>query len=196
MNKKRPIIKTLLDSKSALTRYIATFFIVHEDVEDTIQEAFEKVLIAEKTTEIQSPKAYLFRIARNIALNKKKRQQQFFEETMGSLDVSIVIDGTPPPFDQVYGQEKMHALQDALDKLPPQCRRVFLLQRVAGLSYKEIAKKLNISPRTVEKHLQKALQRCTEHFIASGFFDPPDSSQQIDNIEFFEDYRNRLTRND
>ena len=67
-------------NKAALTRYIATFFVQREDIEDTLQQAFADALTSEikKGVAIESPKAYLFRVARNIALNKKKRQRIVF----------------------------------------------------------------------------------------------------------------------
>ena len=72
-------------SKAALTRYIATFFVQREDIEDTLQQAFTEALTSEneKGVAIESPKAYLFRVARNIALNKKKRQRIVFHRECG-----------------------------------------------------------------------------------------------------------------
>ena len=79
-------------SRAALTRYIATFFAQREDIEDTLQQAYTEALtsVTEKGVAIESPKAYLFRVARNIALNKKKRQQIVFIENVGIVDDSIV----------------------------------------------------------------------------------------------------------
>lgn len=63
-----------LASRSALSRYIATFFVEREEIEDTLQQAYLEALVAASKTEIRSPRAFLFRVARNIALNRKTRQ--------------------------------------------------------------------------------------------------------------------------
>ena len=56
------------------------------------------------------------------------------------------------------------ALQVALDKLPPKCREAFILCYFEDLSYKEIAQRMNISHRTVEVHVQKALKQLKKDF--------------------------------
>lgn len=179
-----------LASKAALTRYIATFFIEREEVEDTLQQAYAEALTAEirKGVTIESPRAYLFRVARNIALNKKKRQQIVFMENMGIVDDSIVnnwLDAPDELGEQQHDRDKLRTLGDAIRTLPPQCRRVFMMQRFDGLTYKEIAKQLGISTSTVEKHLAKALRRCTEYLADHGF---ETSGRSVSRIE---DYRVR-----
>ena len=161
-------------SRAALTRYIATFFAQREDIEDTLQQAYTEALtsVTEKGVAIESPRAYLFRVARNIALNKKKRQQIVFIENVGIVDDSIVSiwqEASGDLGDRQYSRDKPGAFSDAVATLPPQCRRVFMMQRFDGLTYKEIARELDISTSTVEKHLQKALRRCTDYLADKGF---------------------------
>ena len=161
-------------SRAALTRYVATFFAQREDIEDTLQQAYTEALtsVTEKGVVIESPKAYLFRVARNIALNRKKRQQIVFIENVGIVDDSIVSswqEAADDLADRQYSRDKLLAFNDAVAKLPPQCRRVFVMQRFDGLTYKEIARELRISTSTVEKHLQKALRRCADHLADKGF---------------------------
>ena len=83
-----------LASRAALTRYVATFFVQREEIEDTLQQAYTDALTAEteKGTQIESPRAYLFRVARNIALNKKKLADCGFETTQGRAKVSRLDD--------------------------------------------------------------------------------------------------------
>lgn len=183
------LTNVFLTCKSSLTRYIATFFVGREDIEDTVQETYLKALIAKETTDILSPKAFLFCVARNIALNKKARQEKIFMQNIGDFEDSIALQDEITPFDTLHSKEKWEAFCAAIDALPPQCRKIFLMQRVDGLSYKDIAKRLGISPRTVEKHLQKALQRCLEHLMMSGFYDT-----EAANVENIEDYRGRLSK--
>lgn len=170
--------------KTSLTRYVATFFVSREDVEDTVQEIYVQALSSERREEIRSPEAYLFRVARNIAINKKKRQSKIFFENLGQFEEALGADDAPSLFDQVYGRQKLKALNEAIEALPPQCRKVFLMQRMDGLSYKEIAGRLGISTRTVEKHLEKALSRCAEHLLTHGF-----AEEDQDNVTSFAKYK-------
>ncbi|MDA0791749.1 MAG: sigma-70 family RNA polymerase sigma factor [Proteobacteria bacterium] len=183
-----------VSSRDALSRYIATFFVQREDVEDTLQQAFTEALASEteKGVSIDSPKAYLFRVARNIALNKKKRQRIVFMENVGIVDDSIVSrwqDVSGDLGDVQYSRDKLGALSDAVAALPPQCRRVFIMQRVNGLSYKEIAAQLDISTSTVEKHLEKALRRCTEYLDSMGYNEAKEAGNK--KVSRLETYRQR-----
>jgi len=178
------LTQAFLAWKASLTRYVATFFVSREDIEDTVQEVYLQALASERTTEIRSPSSYLFRVARNIALNKKARQRKVFFENLEQFGDSIGEDDAPSVFDQVYGKQKLRALSEAIEALPPQCRKVFLMQRMDGLSYKEIAGRLGISTRTVEKHLEKALRRCAEHLLTQGF-----AENETDNVTSFAKYK-------
>ncbi|MGD9842885.1 MAG: RNA polymerase sigma factor [Steroidobacteraceae bacterium] len=190
------LFSAFVECKASLTRYVATFFVIREDIEDAVQETYLNALAAQANTEVQSPRAFLFRVARNIALNRKKRQRKKFEEAVGDVDELIAVDNGPTLFDTLDGQEKLRAFCDALDALPPQCRRVFIMQRMEGLSYQEIAERLGISTRTIEKHIQKALQRCAEHLVSNGFYIKADEfrGHETGNVKSIEQHRKRLNR--
>ena len=66
-------------------------------------------------------------------------------------------------------------LAEALHALPERCREVVLLRYRQGLSYKEIAVQLGISPETVKVHLAKGLRRCTDYFAERGLTGPAPS---------------------
>ena len=181
-----------LSSKDALSRYLAGFFSREQDVEDALQDTYVNVLAAidNGKTELKEPRAYLFRVARNIALNRIKRQQLIVMETIGNVDQPIVgseaenrSSAQPDMADVQYRRDQIRQLLAAINDLPPQCKRVFLMQRVQGMSYKAIASSLGISTRTVEKHLEKALHRCAAHLAAQGYAD--------DNVSSIDKFRRR-----
>jgi len=184
--KKDAITSAFLTCQGALKHYLATFFVSNEDIEDTMQDAYVNALVAEKKTEIQAPKAYLFRVARNVALNKKKAQKKIFLDTVGEFDESIALDDKVSADQVLYSKEQFRVFGDAVSSLPPQCQRVFMLQRMHGLSYKAIAKQLSISERTVENHLAKALSRCRDYMKDTGY-----SVYETENVEYMENYKRR-----
>jgi RNA polymerase sigma-70 factor, ECF subfamily len=124
--------------------------------EDVIQELFVKFW--EKRNDFPddiSIKAYLYRAARNMALNQIKHFEikndfnLFNREEMSDAEQSI---GNPAETSEL---QKMIA--QAVNKLPPERKKIFLMSREDGLKYKEIAEELNISIKTVENQMGKAL---------------------------------------
>ena len=171
------ILKSFLANEKALRRYIARFCAEPQDVEDLAQETFLSGFAAEMRTEIREPKAFLFRIARNLVFSarrqKRRRPNQGLEELGGSdllmdedqMDAAAWLDG----------RRKLALLAQAVAHLPPQCRKAFLLRRVDGLEYKQIANRMNISVSSVEKHVANGLLKCNAFLRARGY-DPSEFS--------------------
>jgi RNA polymerase sigma-70 factor (ECF subfamily) len=108
-------------------------------------------------------RAYLLRSIRNRALNQL-RHLKVRRETLS--DVEALYD-TPVGSDQpVVAKELAAAAQAAFKDLPPRCREVFELSRVHGLKYAEIAEALDISQKTVEAQIGKALRIFRERLSA------------------------------
>jgi RNA polymerase sigma-70 factor (ECF subfamily) len=82
---------------------------------------------------------------------------------MGDLDALHVIDERSNTEQELETQRELEALGTVVAALPPQCRRVLIMRKIFGFTHREIARHMDISVRTVEKHLAKALQRCQAH---------------------------------
>lgn len=103
-----------------------------------------------------SEKSYLYTMVRNACLNvikHKKVKQKHIEVTTAS---AVSFNGTSS--DALITEELELKIQAALMELPEQCRMVFKLSRFEELKYAEIAQHLNISIKTVENHMGKALR--------------------------------------
>ena len=110
-----------------------------------------------------SLRAYLLRAIRNRSLNFL-RHLRVRQETQGEVQESY---NAPLVADQpIVAKELSEALAKALDELPPRCREVFDLSRVHGLKYTEIAESLDISVKTVEAQMGKALRHLRERLSA------------------------------
>lgn len=146
-----------------LRRFLGRFCARTEDIEDLAQEAFLRAFDAELEVEIRSPKAYLFRVARNMALRelgKKSRQlTDYLEEATDSE--TLASEGSAEQ--ELIAQQKLQQCCSAIADLPEQCRRVFLLRKIHAYSHKDIAAELGISTRTVEKHISKGVDRFTSY---------------------------------
>jgi RNA polymerase sigma-70 factor (ECF subfamily) len=110
-----------------------------------------------------SLRAYLLRSIRNRSLNYL-RHLRVRRETEPQVEESY---SAPIAADQpIVAKELQDAVQKALDELPPRCREVFDLSRVHGLKYAEIAEALDISQKTVEAQMGKALRHLRERLAA------------------------------
>ena len=106
-----------------------------------------------------SPRAYLIRSVRNRALNHVRhlRVQQ-----KSAPYVASRLEEAPEGASRVVEAELDAAVRASVAQLPPRCREVFELSRVHGLSYAEIARSLEISVKTVEAQMGKALRTLRE----------------------------------
>lgn len=99
----------------------------------------------------------MFRVADNLALDHLRSRARQEQRDGGLVDEDIPCH-QPQPDSALEGQQQMELFEKLISELPPQCRTVFLLCRVEGKRYSEIAADLGISARTVESHMHKALQ--------------------------------------
>lgn len=126
--------------------------------EELVQEVFFKLWTKrDSLAEIEALKTYLYRAARNTALNHLRRQklELAHEEREGAKGEPITQESTD---DSAINVELTEAVRAAVERLPTRCREVFLMSRDGGLTYGEIAEELGISIKTVETQMGRALK--------------------------------------
>ncbi|RMG24557.1 MAG: RNA polymerase sigma-70 factor [Bacteroidetes bacterium] len=141
---------------------------VHED--ETAREITQQVFIAlwEKRASLnpaQSVKAYLFTAVKNRCLNylrdSKKYRSKLLDIDCGNFELSREEDH--------FAEAELKAqIEAVLNSLPEKCRQVFEMSRFEEMKYKDIARELGISQKTVEAHISKALKSLREqlqHFL-------------------------------
>lgn len=164
------ILRAFLQHQAAIKRVLGRY-VPPEDRNDLLQETFLKAYAAEMTTPIQDAKAFLFRVAHNLALselNKKSRSDTDYLEDLSGPEV-LEDEKSGSVEAQIDGRRKLFVLTQALAHLPEECQRVFLMRKAEGLRVKQIATRLNVSVSTVEKRLAKALLLCNRHLRRQGF---------------------------
>jgi RNA polymerase sigma-70 factor (ECF subfamily) len=178
------ILEAYLENKVALRRYLTRFFRSREAADDLAQEAFLRAFAAESGRVIEAPKAFLFKVAKNLALNELARQSAMAIEPLGDFEGREVLeDNSQAAVDDVVdSRERIRLLARAIAALPPQCAKVFILRKMQGMSQKEIAVRLNISVRTVENHVALGLSRCRAYMRAHGGMDGSGNSQMPERL--------------
>ena len=129
---------------------------------DLVQETFCKLYEGHADLNIHlSIKSYLYKSVYNSCLNEIKHRNvvnNYVDRELLNFYFSEIIQ-TPEAELALLGEDINHALQEAIDKLPGRCREVFVLSKMNEMSNKEIAERLNISVKTVEIQMTKALSR-------------------------------------
>ena len=149
-----------LENHAFLKRFLARFFSDSQDIEDVAQEAFLRAYVAEQQKEIEQPRAYLFRIARNLALTKLTKKSEKITDYLEESGASVVIECGAAADSEVEAQESLGLYCEAVAALPEKCRQVFLLRKVHGLAHKEIAERMSLSVSSVEKYLFRGVLEC------------------------------------
>ena len=128
---------------------------------DLTQETYLRLLHTRDTEKIEDVRGFLFTIARNLARDHLRQRSRLNRLDGGPLHSSFPSAAVSVEA-RVEAQQQVDRLQQAMEELPPKTRAVFILYRVDGLSYRDIAAALDISPRTVEYHLRQALIQCRQ----------------------------------
>lgn len=140
-----------------LCNYAYSFIRNRDEAEEIVQSAFLSVWEKRDSLDIKtSLKAYLYTMVRNTSLNvikHEKIKQRYVGEALAFEERSH--DSVAQ---KVLSSELEERIQHAMESLPEQCRLVFKLSRFEELKYSEIANQLNISIKTVENQMGKALK--------------------------------------
>ncbi len=141
---------------NALCRFAFTFLKDADDAEEIVQNIFVKLWNDREGIEIKtSVKSYLFTAVRNASLNQLKHidiKETYKQHNQLQIQQGYNIDG------EMEASELQEKITNAIQSMPEQRKKIFGMSRFEGLKYKEIAKQLNISPKTVENHMGIAIK--------------------------------------
>ena len=137
--------------------------------EEITQEVFLELWDHRKNlVEIENPAAWMYRMVSNKCINLLKRQEREMR-----IQYSIHLSGQAANTYQQNGYDLnliRKLVQEAISNLPEQQRRIYILRQEEGLSYKEIASMLGISPNTVHTHLARSIQSVRSYLLVHGNF--------------------------
>lgn len=143
--------------KSALKYFISGLVINSQDVDDVCQETFLRTYKSSLEKEIKTPKSFMFQVAKNLIFTDFRRastQLNEYVEDIDLVDSKLELDDLES---NTLAQEKLGVMCEAIAGLPNKCRQVVVMRKVYGMTTKDIAKRMNISPVTVSNYITKGM---------------------------------------
>jgi RNA polymerase sigma factor (sigma-70 family) len=148
---------------AALVRFLALRTGSAEDAKEIVQEAYAKVLALDRPDTVSFQVGYLWRIAANLAIDRKR--QRVARARLASVALQPTDRCSPSTESVVESRERLAIVQKAVAQLPPRCRQAFLLRIFEGLRFAQVGKEMGISERMAKVHVARAmeyLQDCLE----------------------------------
>ena len=127
-----------------------------DDIDDLMQEAFLRLQAYRRDHVVENTEAFLVRTTLNLSAEQNRRARVRGGVVADPAQVLSIVDPTPTPEEVYAGQQRLRRARAGLNRLSARSRQVFLMHRVDGLSYAQIAEELQISVSMVEKHIARA----------------------------------------
>lgn len=145
------------EHNESLVRFLAARLRSRQDAKEVAQEAYVRVLCLDKPGAISFLRAFLYRTAANLAVDRMRshsRRQRCSDAAFDDFHES------PTPDREAIGRQSLEIVQRLLLELPPKCRQAILLNRLHGLDPSEIAEQMGMSERTIRHYILRALVYC------------------------------------
>jgi RNA polymerase sigma factor (sigma-70 family) len=154
-------LEVFVNIKARLSRFLVSM-VPPRDVEDIIQETYVRMCKVENKTLIKDSESFMFRTARNLALDYLKRAETRLTSAVDDVD-EILLEEYDPTFGQIASDEEFGLFCAAIRELPKQSQRAFILKKVYGYSLKEIMLEMDLGQPTVESHIVSATKKCVQY---------------------------------
>jgi RNA polymerase sigma-70 factor (ECF subfamily) len=146
-------VREVLPLEAALMQFLQHNWRNKADIADLRQDVYVQVFDAAHTNIPDNAKAFVFQTARNLLINRLRREHIVPIEAVADVEALNAAIETPGPERNTIARDELRRLQAALDRLPPRCREAVVLGRIEGLSGREIAARMGITEQAVSAHL-------------------------------------------
>jgi len=165
------IFEAFQKQQKAIRQVVAKYRSNIADIDELTQDVFLTGFAIELREDVHAPEHLLLRIAKNLAIDETRRKINKTSESLeDSIDLSVYPDDRQiSPEEMLDGRQKLLIFSEALASLSPELRRVFIMRRVEGLKYSQIATRLNLSKSTIEKRVVTAMAQCEAYIRKRGF---------------------------
>ncbi|MEJ1971969.1 MAG: RNA polymerase sigma factor [Lacunisphaera sp.] len=151
-----------------LKAYLRGAFPALGDVEDVVQESYLRVWKNQAAGRIKSAKAFLFAVARNLALDALRRKKVSPLVFPGDLAALSVSEDSPGVVHGITEREKISLVGDAVVALPARVREIFILHKFQDIPQAEIARRFGLTEKAVEHQVARGVQLCAQYLRRHG----------------------------
>jgi RNA polymerase sigma factor (sigma-70 family) len=151
-------IREVLAHEGALMRHLSRVWPNRSEIRDIRQEAYVRVYEAARRARPLAPKSFLFATARNLMTDRMRRERVVCIEARGELDTLNVLVDEISPERRTSAREELTRLARAFERLPLRCREVMWLRKVESLSQQEVASRLGVQEKAVEKQVSRGIR--------------------------------------
>jgi len=171
------LLNAFEDNTGLLRRVIARCGVRSADVDDIAQETFLRAFAAQTKAELRNPKAFLIRVARNLAISEARKKVHNTSVSIEDFAGSDVLNNglSESPEQRLVDQQRLVILVKAVASLLPLQRETFIMRKVEQLKFRQIATRLSVSVSTVEKRAATALVEIDRYLRKAGY-DPTEFS--------------------
>ncbi|WP_353470105.1 RNA polymerase sigma factor [Sphingomonas faeni] len=144
--------------RSALTRFFSSRGIVPTEIDDLVQDVFLRVVRRGSLSALDNVEAYVFTTAQSVLTDRGRRRATRLVDKHVSFHPDVHGGEDLGPDRIAAGRQQLSATTRALMELPERARQVFILRRLEGMAFGEIALRLGISLSSAEKDMQQAVR--------------------------------------
>ena len=147
-----------------LARYFIRHGLTPDVAEDCVQEVFVRITRSDLAS-VENVEAFFFTVASSVAMDlgrKLRARQSHQHDSLNNFDLE---SREASPARVLEDKEALQRLSDILDELKPRTREIFLLNRLDGLSYTQLAARFGLSVAAIEKQMSKALAHLRRRFL-------------------------------
>jgi RNA polymerase sigma factor (sigma-70 family) len=149
------------EHNEALIRFLRGRVGSHNEALEVAQEAYVRLLSLDQPGAVSYLRAFLFKTAANIAIDRRRRNQNFDRVAGRQLFSELTENRTPER--QLSGEQTLRHLGALIESMPPKCRESFVMNQIHGLDAATIARRLGITDSMVRKYVVRALLHCRAH---------------------------------
>jgi len=149
------------EHNEALIRFLRGRVGSHNEALEVAQEAYVRLLSLDQPGAVSYLRAFLFKTAANIAIDRRRRHQNFDKVAGRQLFTELTENRTPER--QLSGEQALRHLGVLIEGMPPKCREAFVMNQIHGLDAATIATRLGITDSMVRKYVVRALLHCRAH---------------------------------
>jgi RNA polymerase sigma factor (sigma-70 family) len=149
------------EHNEALIRFLRGRVGSHNEALEVAQEAYVRLLSLDQPGAVSYLRAFLFKTAANIAIDRRRRDQNYDKVAARQLFTELTENRTPER--QLSGEQTLRHLGILIEAMPAKCRESFVMNQIQGLDATAIAAQLGITNSMVRKYVVRALLHCRQY---------------------------------